>query len=97
MSAISLELSPEAIGEIADAVAERVIHRVGGGAGTAENGWLNSNDAAAYLGLTKNALHKLTSARTIPFSQEKPGAACYFERAALDAYRYGFMCGRATA
>ena len=51
--------------------------------------WLDSRDAAAYLGITTNALHKLTAARTIPFEQDAPGCKCYFRKAALDAYRRG--------
>jgi hypothetical protein len=53
---------------------------------TAE-GWLDTKDAAAYLGLTPNALHKHTSARTILFIQNAPGGKCWFKRSDLDAWR----------
>jgi excisionase family DNA binding protein len=49
--------------------------------------WLNSAEAAAYLGLSVTALHKLTSARAVPFSQDCPGGKCWFQRSALDAWR----------
>jgi hypothetical protein len=51
--------------------------------------WLNSNQAAEHLGMTRNALHKLTSARQIPFSQDGPGCKLYFRRVDLDRWRGG--------
>ena len=53
------------------------------------DGWLDAKGAAAYLGITTNALHKLTAARTIPFEQEGPGCKCWFKRSELDAWREG--------
>jgi len=49
--------------------------------------WMGTRDAAAYLGLTPNALHKLTAAREIPFSQDTAGGKCWFLRSELDAWR----------
>jgi excisionase family DNA binding protein len=49
--------------------------------------WLNTREAAAYLGISVNALHRLTAARSIPFEQHAPGARCYFRRVDLDAWR----------
>lgn len=49
--------------------------------------WMTTAEAAAYLGQTVNALHKLTSAREIPFSQTQKGARCWFRRSDLDAWR----------
>jgi excisionase family DNA binding protein len=51
--------------------------------------WLNTRQAAEYLGISPNALHKLTAARAIPFEQERPGAKCWFRRSELDAWRRG--------
>lgn len=52
------------------------------------DGWLDARAAAEHLGLPSvDQLHKLTAARVLPFSQERPGAKCYFRRADLDAYR----------
>lgn len=57
-------------------------------------GWLDAKAAAEYLGLPNaGQLHKLTAARAIDFSQEAPGAKCYFRRADLDAYRERHMRG----
>jgi hypothetical protein len=50
-------------------------------------GWMDSHKAAAYLGLTVSALHRHTAERSIPFSQDKRGAKCWFNRADLDAWR----------
>lgn len=52
-----------------------------------DDSWMTSDQAAAYLGSTRTALHKLTSAREIPFEQEAPGCNCYFKRSELDAWR----------
>ena len=94
MTTIAVDLPPETLDRFADMVAERVLGRLRRSWNQSDDGWLNSKDAAAYLGITANALHKLTSARTLPFSQERPGGACYFQRADLDAYRRTFMLGR---
>jgi hypothetical protein len=50
-------------------------------------GWLDSHSAAQYLGMSRNALHKLTAERAIPFEQEGPGCKLFFKRAELDAWR----------
>jgi excisionase family DNA binding protein len=52
-------------------------------------GWMTSREAAAYLGLTLPALHRLTAARALPFEQDAPGGKCWFQRADLDAWRRG--------
>ena len=52
-----------------------------------DDAWMTSEQAAAYLDLAQTSLHKLTSARTIPFEQEGPNCNCYFKRSELDAWR----------
>ncbi len=52
-----------------------------------EDGWLDAKRAAAYVGLSVNALHKLTAERAIPFEQEGPGCKCWFKRSELDEWR----------
>jgi excisionase family DNA binding protein len=49
--------------------------------------WLSTREAAEHLGMSVNALHKLTAERSIPFTQDAPGARCYFKRSDLDAWR----------
>jgi hypothetical protein len=57
-------------------------------------GWLDARAAADYLGLPSvDQIHKLTSSRTLTFSQERPGAKCYFKRCDLDSHREQHMRG----
>ena len=56
-----------------------------------EDRWLNTRQAADYLGISPNALHKLTAARAIPFEQERARAKCWFRRSELDAWRRGAL------
>lgn len=85
---LALDLPPEVVERLADAVAERVLARLEGTDGGMDpERWMDTRDAAAYLGTTPNALHKLTSARTVPFEQDGPGAKCWFTRRDLDAWR----------
>jgi hypothetical protein len=53
----------------------------------ASDGWLDAKRAAAYVGLSVNALRKLTAERAIPFEQEVPGCKSWFKRSSLDAWR----------
>lgn len=55
----------------------------------AEDGWLDSHAAARYLGVSRNALHKLSAARAIPCEQGGPGCKLWFRRCDLDAWRRG--------
>ena len=66
---------------LVEAVAERIGAR-------GEDRWLSTQEAADHLGLTPNALHKLTAARAVPFSQDAPGGKCWFLRSELDAWRH---------
>ena len=76
-----------------DALAERLAPRLEGRIGrrlepeVGADRWMTTADAAGYLGMTANALHKLTAARAIPFSQDGPGCRCWFRRSDLDRWR----------
>lgn len=78
-------LDEDALDELAKLLAPRLQRLAEPSADAA--GWLDTSAAAAYLGISKHALHRLTSERRIPFSQDTPGARCYFRRADLDAWR----------
>lgn len=80
-------LDEDALEALADRLAPRLAKRLR--TDTGEDRWMTSAQAAAYLGMTPNALHKLTAARTIPFSQDGPGCRCYFRRSDLDRWRDG--------
>lgn len=51
--------------------------------------WMDSAGAADYLGISRNALHKHTAARTVPFEQSEPNGKLWFRAAELDEWRRG--------
>ena len=75
--------------EIADELLTKIRPLLEGRADS--EGWLDTKRAAAYLGISVTALHKLTSARSLAFSQTMAGAPCYFRKSELDAYRESFL------
>jgi predicted DNA-binding transcriptional regulator AlpA len=79
--------------EFLEAVAERVVkileQRGLVVAGKDEDRWVRTRDAAAHLGLSVNALYKLTAARAIPFEQDVAGGRLWFLRSELDQWRRG--------
>jgi hypothetical protein len=86
MAAITLD--DDDVERIADLVAERILERIEMVDANADR-WLGTTEAADYLGITTNALHKLTAARQVPFEQDRPRARCWFKAAALDEWRRG--------
>jgi hypothetical protein len=78
-------LTPDAfIEHLAERVADHIARRSANGGAR----WLTAREAADYLGLpSPNALHKLTSAKAIPFSQEREGGRLYFAVDDLDRWR----------
>jgi excisionase family DNA binding protein len=85
LGSLQVTLSPEAMDDLAERVADRVLAQLD--SREDRDRWLDSAEAAAYLAMTTSALHKLTAARKVPFSQDAPGGKCYFKRADLDAWR----------
>ena len=82
---ITLTLPPELL----DALAERIaslLHPGGRELPEPASPWLDAAGACAYLGLSKDALYKLTAARAIPFRKKAGGQALRFHRAELDAW-----------
>lgn len=49
--------------------------------------WLRTPEAARHLGMSVSELHRKAAAGAIPHEQDGPGAALYFQRADLDAWR----------
>ena len=84
-TALVAQLDDDALAELAMRLAPFLPRPNGGD----DDGWLSTREAAKYLGITANALHKLTAARAIPFEQEAPNAKCWFRRSELDAWRRG--------
>lgn len=81
---LSLSVNPETIDQLAAAVAERVAATL---PEPAEDRWLDSAQAAAYLSLPLSQLRKLSAADAIPACQDTPGGRLYFLRSELDAWR----------
>jgi len=78
-----LTLSAAQLDVLADLVAERQAVSQS----PAEDGWLNSAQAAAYLGCTPDRLHDLVARRTL--SHGRDGRRLLFRRSDLDAYVEG--------
>jgi len=81
-----LASDPRALEELQRLVAPLIEARMAE-ASPLPDAWLDSKGAAHYLGISTNALHKHTSARTIPFQQDTPGGKCWFKKRELDAWR----------
>lgn len=80
MTSVSLTLPPELLESIAERAAELVAAR----APAAPAPWMNVDQASHYLGIPKQSLYKLTSAKAIPHA--KPGNRLLFKREDLDAW-----------
>jgi excisionase family DNA binding protein len=80
--ALLAELGPDDLAELARRLAP-YLPTPPNGAG----GWLTTAQAAEHLGISVHALHRLTAARSIPFSQDGPGARCYFRQSDLNEWR----------
>ncbi len=83
--AIVASLDDQALDALADLLAPKLEQRLK--PVVIEDGWLDAKRAAAYVGLSVTALHKLTAERAIPFEQEGPGCKCWFKRSELDEWR----------
>jgi len=84
--AVPASLDDEALDSLAERLAPRLARRLES-AVRPEDEWLTAKGAARHLGVSVTALHKLTSARMIPFEQDGPGCKLWFRRAELDAWR----------
>jgi hypothetical protein len=87
MAVLSLELPENVLDAPAERVAARVLERLTDGQDS--DRWLDAKQAADYLGLSINALHKLAAARQLPAEQEAPGHKLWFRRSQLDDWRSG--------
>jgi excisionase family DNA binding protein len=89
---LALMDDPDTLDGLTDAVADRIapllmsalVERL---ALIAHDKWLDSREAADYLAISLDTLHRLTSARDIPFVQDQAGGRLYFRRAELDQWR----------
>ncbi len=84
--AMPASLDDEALDSLAERLAPRLARRLESVPHPSDE-WLTAKAAAQHLGISVTALHKLTSARIIPFEQDGPGCRCWFKRSELDAWR----------
>jgi excisionase family DNA binding protein len=84
--AVPASLDEDALDSLAERLAPRLARRLES-VPRPQDGWLTAKGAAEYLGISVTALHKLTSARLIPFEQDGPGCKLWFRREELDAWR----------
>lgn len=73
--------------ELAARVAERLEPHLSAPATGDQDRWMGTAEAARYLGLTVNAVHRLMSDGRLPRHQEVAGGKCWFKRSELDSWR----------
>jgi excisionase family DNA binding protein len=84
-----LELSLSIPDELLIAVAERVAAlapKREDSTGEPVSPWLDADAAAAYLGVSRGQLYKLTAANAIPVRKRRRGQGLRFRREELDAW-----------
>src|SRR5689334_22316340 len=86
-SAILDALDDASLERLAERLAPRLADRIACPKASQADRWLDARQAAAHLGLSVTALHKLTAARLIPFEQDGPGCRLWFRRSELDRWR----------
>lgn len=74
------------VAHLADLVAERVAARLAAPPSAADE-WLDTRDAAEYLGVHRDTVRRLAAERVVPSEQDGPGCKLFFRRSDLDAWR----------
>lgn len=87
--AIFAELDNDALEDLAARLVPLLAERLRTEPFDDDRRWMSTKQAAEYLGIPTSSLHKLTSAREIPFEQDGPGCRCWFRREELDRWRRG--------
>lgn len=83
-----LSLDAATLDHLAELVSVRVVKALEATLPVSGDAWMDSKQAAAYLGLPSvHALHKLTAAREVPCVQDVAGGRLYFKRSELDRWR----------
>jgi excisionase family DNA binding protein len=75
------------IDDIAERVASAVVAQLTANQDAEVGEWLDSCQAAEYLGLHRDTLRKLAAERAIPTHQDGPGCKLFFRRSDLDEWR----------
>jgi excisionase family DNA binding protein len=72
-----------------DAIAERIAAKLAPRAAQ-DDEWLDSSEAARYLGVHRDTLRRLVAQGRVNCEQDAPGCKLYFRRSDLDRWR---ACG----
>ena len=88
MDLLWAEMNDDDLDRLGELLLPRMQDRIASNTGRAD-GWLDTRQAADYLGITKAALYRATAERTIAFEQSGPGCKCWFKRPDLDDWRRG--------
>ena len=80
-------LDEAALDRLAEKLGPRLAGSLAAGAGPEPDRWLTTREAAAHIGVSVHALHRLSADRRIPASQDRPGGRLYFRRSELDRWR----------
>lgn len=84
LTAPTLVLDQISIERLADALVDQIATRL---PQQTEDGWMESKEAAVYLKVPLSTIRKWTAEGAIPFTQDAPGARCFFLRSELDRWR----------
>lgn len=82
MEALTVELSEAQLDELASRVAARL-------AKPAPDRWLDTSEAAEYVGLHVDTLRRYAAEGTVPSEQHEQHCRRYFRQSELDAWREG--------
>ena len=85
MTALVKEVAAELRSEVVLAIRSEL----GSGGASNPRRWLDTKEAAAYLGVHPDTLGKAASRGELESEQEKPGAKRWFEPHVLDGWRRG--------
>lgn len=75
------------VDHLADRLAAALVARFGSEQSGQQDEWLDSRQAAKYLGLHRDTLRRLAASRAIPAEQDGRGCKLFFRREALDEWR----------
>ena len=87
-SQLQLTIPDQLLDQLAERILERLDHRHDAPADPPASPWLTFAQACAYLGLSRNALYKLTAARAIPCRKKQGGQGLRFHQGELDQWMH---------
>ncbi len=85
---LQLAIPDELVERLAERILERLDQRETVPVQPAPSPWLTFAQACVYLGLSRNALYKLTAARAIPCRKKQGGHGLRFHRDELDQWMH---------